>query len=219
MVDEIFIELNQQLFNEVDNTSNGGFADVREYKYLLEKANKCVCKITKNNNIGSGFFCKIQDPQNEDKILRVLFTCYHVLPFDNLYNFNEFNYSINKITKKLNLDNRKIWFNKNDDLDYICIEILKEDNIEEFLMINEDLINKKCDISQFKNEKIIIFGNKGDELKFDKGIILNYIENFCFHNCNTCQGFSGGLILNQFHNIIGIHKGSILDKSFKTEFF
>ena len=40
-------------------------------------------------------------------------------------------------------------------------------------MINEVLVNKKCEVSQFKNEKIIIFGNKGDELKFDKRTILN----------------------------------------------
>jgi hypothetical protein len=168
---------------------------------------------------GSGFFCKMQDPQNEDKILRVLFTCYHVFPFDDLDNYNEINYSIDNKKRILNLNNRRIWYNKNDNLDYICIEIFKEDNIEEFLMINEDLINKKNEISQFKNEKIIIFGNKGDELKFDKGVILNYKEHFCLYNCNSCPGFSGGPILNKFHNIIGIHKGSYKDKKYNTGIF
>ena len=63
------------VYNEVDNINNRGIGDVKEYKYLLEKSNKSVCKITKNNISGSSFFWKIQDPQNEDKILRVLFTC------------------------------------------------------------------------------------------------------------------------------------------------
>ena len=80
------------VYNEVDNIKNGGIA--KEYKYLLGKSNRSVCKITKNNMSGSGFFCKIQDPQNEDKILRVLFTCYNVLQLDNLDNFNEINYSV-----------------------------------------------------------------------------------------------------------------------------
>ena len=82
------------------------------------------------------------------------------------------------------------------------------------------MINKKCDLSRFKKEKINIFGNIGDKLKFDKGIILDYKKNFSFYNCNTCSGFSGGPILNQFHNIIGFHKGSNKDKkNLILEFF
>ena len=220
MSDELFIDYdNQPLFNEAEVINNGGIADVKEYKLLLEKANKFICKITKNNLSGSGFFCKMQDPQNEDKIIKVLFTCYHVFPFDDLYNCNEINYSIDNNKKIFNLNNRRIWFNKNDNLDYICIEIFKEDNIEEFLKVDEDLINKECDISRLINEKIIIFGNNGDKLKFDKGIILKNSKNFCFYNCNTCPGFSGGPILNHFHNIIGIHKGGYKDKKFNAGIF
>lgn len=220
MSDEFFIDFdNQLLFNEAYVINNGGIADVKEYKFLFEKANKSICKITKNNLSGSGFFCKMQDPKNEDKIIKVLFTCYHVFPFDNIYNCHEINYSIDNNKKILNLDNRRIWLNKNDNLDYVCIEIFKEDNIEEFLRVDDDLINQRCDISRVIKEKIIIFGNKGDDLKFDKGIILKNINNFCLYNCNTCPGFSGGPILNQFYNIIGIHKGGYKDKKFNMGIF
>ena len=44
-------------------------------------------------------------------------------------------------------------------------------------------------------------------------------KNFSFYNCNTCSGFSGGPILNQFHNIIGIHKGVDKDKKFNIGIF
>ena len=82
------------------------------------------------------------------------------------------------------------------------------------------MINKKCDLSRFKKEKINIFGNKGDKLKFDKGIILDYKNNFCFYNCNnTCSGLSRGPILNQFHNIIGFHKGGDKNKKFNIGIF
>jgi hypothetical protein len=49
----------------------------------------------------------------------------NVLQLDNLDNFNEINYSVDNKEKILNLTNRRIWFNKNDNLDYICIEIFK----------------------------------------------------------------------------------------------
>lgn len=63
MSDEFFIDFdNQLLFNEAYVIDNGGIADVKEYKFLFEKANKCICKITKNNLSGSGFFLQNTRP-------------------------------------------------------------------------------------------------------------------------------------------------------------
>ena len=81
-----------------------------------------ICKIKINyKKEGTGFFCKIKNPNKNNENIIVLIKNIVCI--------------IEEKKKTLNLENRGIWPIK--DLDYTCIEILEEDNIKEYLEIDE----------------------------------------------------------------------------------
>ena len=57
----------------------GGTMNIEQMQDLFNKAKEGMCRIVfKNNGYGTGFFCKIEDPNEEEKIIKALFTCNHV---------------------------------------------------------------------------------------------------------------------------------------------
>ena len=124
------------------------------------------------------------------------------------------NIEINNTKKELKLENRRIW--SDSELDYTCIEILKNDDIKGFLNIDEILLHSDYEIENYKDKGIYIFGFMKDlELSFDSGYILEAKNNHLFHNCNTTGGCSGGAIINKTtNNIIGIHKAGDKEKNY-----
>lgn len=160
---------------------------------------KAICKIKNGEKIGTGFFCKIENPSDYKKPLKALLTCYHVLNIEER-NINEIVLEIGNDKKILNIKNRKNCYDKV--LDYICIQILKEDNINEFLEIDENFSREK-----YNNFRIYTFGYL-DEIKFDVGNILSKKDHLFIHNCNTDPGWSGGPIFNhENYKVIGLHNG------------
>ena len=119
----------------------GGISNVNLLEDLLYKAKQAICRILilENNGYASGFFCKIKDPKDEDRILRVLFTCNHVLNKEKLIKQKQVIIEINKQNKKIDLQKRKIWTNDDKSLDFTCIEIFKTDGIQYFLNIDENI--------------------------------------------------------------------------------
>ena len=105
----------------------------------------------------------------------------------------------NKI-EKINLNyKRRIW--RNEEIDYTCIEIIKEDNIIENIKpfdINDNCYNKNYNIENYDKKGIILLSiGKSKIIEIHQGIIYyikNNNENF-YHNCNTEGGFSGGPII------------------------
>jgi hypothetical protein len=196
----------------------GGGANVNQFMGLLINAKVAICKI--NTNIdgkdahGTGFCTKIEDPDEEKQYINVLFTCNHVLKKEYLKNNSIINIEINNTKKELKLENRRIW--SDSELDYTCIEILKNDDIKGFLNIDEILLQPDYAIENYKNKGIYIFGFMKDlELSFDSGYILEAKNNYLFHNCNTSAGCSGGAIINKTtNNIIGIHKAGNREKNY-----
>lgn len=55
---------------------NGNYRSLDDINNIKDKA---VCLIKYNNIDGTGFFCEIPDPDEPQKKIIVLFTCYHVL--------------------------------------------------------------------------------------------------------------------------------------------
>ena len=105
---------------------------------------------------------------------------------------------------------KKIWTDEK--MDFSCIEIKKEDNIQTFFSLdNKVLYNNSYPISLYKDQKVITYAiNKNDlEVGLSNGEIKDK-ESYCFftYTCNTYPGSSGGCIVNQFtNNVIGIHRG------------
>ena len=196
----------------------GGISNVIHLEDLLSKAKYAISRILlENNGYGSGFFCKIREPKDKYRILEVLFTCNHVLKKDNLINKKQIILEINKKNKIIDLHKRRIWCNEDISLDYTCIEILKNDGIQYFLNIDENILEYNYSIERYVNTGIYVFGiMKNLELGFDIGYIEKVEKSFLAHNCNTQSGYSGGAIINKNNNcVIAIHKGKNENESIK----
>ena len=179
---------------------------------IINKSEKSICEIKCDNGYGTGFFCILRYPDKYNKIY-CLITNYHVID-NNMINYKEnIEIIMNNKEIKINLNNkRKIWINE--EIDYTCIEIIKEDNIIENINpfdINDNCYNNNYDNKNY-NKKGIIISSIGSTkyIEIPQGIfyyIKNNNENF-YHDCNTEGGFSGGpIILINNLSIIGIHKG------------
>ena len=83
-------------------------------------------------------------------------------------------------------------------LDFTIIEILKGDNINNYLEINKDIYNK--------NDKIYTFQYPGgEELKYSHGIILEIKDNNIIYDIGTLGGLSGcPIILMNNSRLIGL---------------
>jgi len=172
------------------------------------KAKKTICEIKMPNGFGSGFFCKIPITDNNNILLPVLITCYHVLNKDSI-NSKDIKIILNGESKTISLGQRKIWTDQ--ELDFTCIEIKeKEDNIKTFYTLDDDVLDDNNSNDWYLNKNVLIFAvNKKDrQIGFSNGIIKKCESPYFFYNCNTYAGCSGGCIVNQANNnVIGIHKG------------
>ena len=99
-----------------------------------------IGKISYKGIFGTGFFCYI--PFGKDK-LKVLITNYHVINKEYLENNENVIISLNdeKIIYSINLDlERKIYLNQT--YDTTIIEIREQDNIKNFLELDDNLFNE-----------------------------------------------------------------------------
>ena len=200
--------LNQRNIIYEGEVHPGGLSNTLQFQDLLSKAQHAICRIIFGNGYGTGFFCKIKDPKDEDRILKVLFTCNHILNKEQLISQKQILLEINHEKIILNCRNRRIWTNDDKTLDYTCIEILKEDGIQYFLNIDENIIEYNYSVEKYKNAGIYIFGIMKDlQLGFDLGYIKEVENSRMAYNCNSQSGCSGGAIINKINNsVIGIHQ-------------
>ena len=151
-----------------------------------------ICKIKINyKKEGTGFFCKIKNPNKNNENIIVLLACYHTLDIKDIEDQEIKNIVciIEEKKKTLNLENRGIWSNK--DLDYTCIEILEEVNIKEYFEIDDKIIINKI--------KKFIYLDR-ETIKFDVNYLKSIKKHLLLYNCNTEPGWSGGPIFNQENN-------------------
>jgi hypothetical protein len=204
---------NNGIFIPEIHTGKGGTESIDEFSEFIKISKKKICKIILSpTSYGTGFFCKIFCSENKKEMI-VLFTCYHVLDlnFLNTHNEMKIEYIGKNITLKLN--NRKKYSNK--DLDYTCIEIIEEDNIQEFFEVDENILKPDYSNDNMIDEGIILIAimrnkNQQPEESFDFGFIKSYNKNNqMFLSCyNSDSGSSGGaIILKINHKLIAMYKG------------
>ena len=161
---------------------------------------------------GTGFFCKI--PYINNKELKVLITNNNVINLET----EKIIISINN-DKEIELKNRIKYTNK--EYDIAKIEIKEEDEINDYLELDENIM-KKGSNKLYINNTIYIIQYPGDKrLGVSYGILNGIYEdneyNFS-HLCCTEEGSSGSPVINIINNkVIGIHKG--VEKNYNKGLF
>ena len=166
-------------------------------KTIIEQMEKYICKIKINENIGTGFFCKIPFPDKYN-MLSVFITNNHLINEEILYakDINIDLYIYEEIDKiKLKLNDRIKYTNK--DYDITIIEI-KENEINNFLELDEniinDIVNNNNKNKNYEDETIYIIQYPENQLSVSYGIIngINIDNKYDFkHKCSTKTGSSG----------------------------
>ena len=182
-------------------------------KILFQMENSTCIIYPEDDNIGTGFFCKIPFHNN---CLPVLITNNHILDENDIKNNKIIKLSINGKVKEIKIDNsRKKYTNPDKNIDITIIEIKpNEDGIgkNNFLELDEKNINKDKKNIEVENKmkSIYILHYPRGKLKVSYGLIKNIIDNkSIYHYCNTDEGSSGSPILSlKTFKVIGIHCGS-----------
>ena len=135
--------------SKIINVQNIENLNVEKNKILADKYEKSICEIKCDNRYSTGFFCILRYPDKYNKIY-CLITNYHVIDNEMINNKEYIEIVINKKIEKINLNyKRRIWINE--EIDYTCIEIIKEDNIIENIKLLD--INDNCYNKNYNNEK------------------------------------------------------------------
>ena len=125
--------------------------------------------------------------------------------------------------KKLNLNDRKKY--TKEAYDITIIEIKKEDNINNYLELDDniinDIINNNNKNKNYIDKTIYIIQYPKGELSVSYGILDNICEDNKYnfnHKCSTEGGSSGSPILNINNKLIGIHKEGYINRYNKGTF-
>ena len=162
---------------------------------------ECICKIITKTKTGTGFFCNVPN-----KNIKLLITNNHVIDETFLNNEYLLKYSIieteKEVFKEINLkkDRYKL---TNKEFDFTIIEIIKEDNINNYLEIN----NLQYDI----NDQIFTFQYPGGgRMQYSHGKLIKKKENYLIHDIGSKGGSSGfPIILMKNSKVIGLHRGTL----------
>jgi len=184
---------------------------------------KYICKIKIGETKGTGFFCKIPFP-DKSNMIPVLITANHILNREILYKIDS-NIQIDIMDdndiKIINLNNRIKYTSDKNEHDITILEIKEEDNIKNYLELDERILNDILEKNNNKNKEFIdktifIIHYPNNKLSFSCGILkdINQEKKSDFiHLCATEKGSSGAPILNLNNKVIGIHKSG-MNKNF-----
>ena len=184
---------------------------IKTTEIILHQMKNCVCKIHIEDNKGTGFFIKLK---YNNKLLRLLVTSNHILNRKEIKPGSTINISLNneKIFKTIKIaPNRKKYTNEK--FDITIIEIKDEDNIQNFLLLDDNMMNNNIINynEQYKNESIYALNYlNGKEIYTSLGILNTIEENKIIHKCNLDIGSSGSpIILLKNNKVIGVHNSGV----------
>ena len=180
-------------------------------KIIIEQMEKNICRINIGEKKGTGFFCKIPFP-DKNNMLPIFITNNHIINqnyLDKKNNIPIYIYENKEIIKEINIVNRMKY--TNEEYDVTIIEIKEEDNIKNYLELDDTLINNyNNDNREYIDETVYMMQYARGKLSVSYGIIKSIYQDKKYdfmHKCSGRFGSSGSPILNINNNkIIGIHK-------------
>ena len=189
---------------------------LEETEKILEQMKKYICKINANEIYGTGFFLTFKFLDNA--IINVLMTSYRLIDDEYLKENREINLLLNgNDTKVIDLEKkRKIYSNK--DYDITLIELLKNDNINDYFELDENIFSQENQKLLFENKSIyIIHYLNMENVSVSFGFLSELNESEIKHTCMIKSGSYGSPILNFANNrIIGISKEQNRNTTFAT---
>jgi V8-like Glu-specific endopeptidase len=172
-------------------------------KKCLEKTT-AICKILTGK--GTGFFCKLN---LKNKSIIALLTNNHVLNEEKIKLGSKIEIEHNKEKKVIEITKKRFTCT-NEEYDYTCIEIFKDDNFNNYFEIDGN-INTDNPNKRYKDQGIMMVQYPNlEEASFDKGKINSIENNYqIFHSISTKGGSSGSpiILISDNLKIIGIHCG------------
>ena len=178
---------------------------IKSTKKILNQLINCIFQIKINGKNGTGFFCLIPFRK---KSIKILMTNYHILNEKDLKENKKINLLLNNENNDLTIDlriKREIYFNK--DYDITIIELNEEDNIKDYLELDDNLFQDFSELIYRDQSVYILQYPNGKNSYVSYGLLnINHKYNI-MHKCNTDDDSSGSPILNlQNNKLIGIHK-------------
>jgi len=111
-------------------------------KNIMRQMERNICKIYIDNIQGTGFFCKIPFP-NKEKMLPVFITNNHIID-KNIFNQENIKIHLDikeeESIKEIILNKNRLKYT-NEEYDIIIIEIKDEDNINNYLELDDIIMN------------------------------------------------------------------------------
>ena len=179
--------------------------DIEGTKTILAQMMNCICKIKIKGKFGTGFFCKI--PFRKESI-NVFVTSYYILDEKDYKENKKINLSLNDDKDILTIDlgvDRETYFNK--DYDIALIEIREEDNIINYLELDDNLFQDNSEINYINGSIYVLHYLNGKNASVSYGLINNIDKYKIIHNCIIDKCSSWSPILNLKSNkVIGMHK-------------
>ena len=173
------------------------------------KKEDSMCIIYSKNKSGMGFFLNLNE--NYLPFHKCLMTNYYILNENDIReNNNKINIiHQNKIKVIIMNKKRKIYINKN--LGYTCIQILNEDNINQYFEIDNNI-----GIEQNILSLQLLRNQNGYELSFSSGKILSKTNYIIKHTCPIRIDSAGSPVISIYPNIdvIGFHYSTEKNKEF-----
>ena len=191
---------------------------LQKQKDITRQMEKCICKIHKNGNNGTGFFAQI--PYKNSQI-GVLITNNHVLGENDIQSNKTITFSINNVIKDFKIGNERKKYTSTK-YDTTIIEIKESDELKnniEYLEIDDANLQyiKKSDKppsnetlnNLYKNESLYTLNYLGgNEIFLSYGFFMKITDSIIYHKCSTDYGSSGSPLLSLENNkLIGVHYG------------
>ena len=172
----------------------------------LEKKT-AICKILSGKGTGgTGFFCKLN---LKNKSIIALLTNNHVLNKEQIKLGSKIEIEHNKEKKDIEITKNRFTCT-NEEYDYTCIKIFKNENFNNYFEIDGN-INTDNPNEQYKDQEIMMVQYPNlEEASFEKGKVNSIENNYqIFHTISTEGGSSGSpiILMSVSLKIIGIHCG------------